>query len=152
MRILIFFLALVFLGSCKSLQAPEFKGGESVKLDKVDGNTIKFTAGANIYNGNWFGLRVKPSEFELYIEDEYVGKVSLDKKVKLKRKRETFVEAPFTANLEKGVMFKMLRYAAKDQVKIRLKGKAKGGVFIFSKKIDIDQTKTISGKSLKFGS
>lgn len=151
MRLLIALLTLIVFSSCRNLQVPEFRGGEKMNLEKVEGRTICVRAGANIYNGNWFGLKIKPSEFELYVEDEFVGMLSLDKKVKLKRKRETFVEAPFTANLEEGVLLKMMRYASKDQVKIRLKGKAKGGVFIFSKKFEIDQTKTVSGRNLKVG-
>jgi len=46
-------------------------------------------------------------------------------------------------------MFKALRFATKENLKVRLKGKVKAGVFIFSKKIEIDETKTIPGSSFK---
>ncbi len=149
-KYLLILISSLFLVSC-ALHAPEIRGGEKFNLDKVDGQTIKFTAGANVYNGNWFGIKIKPSKLDLYVEGDYVGKVSLDKKVKLKRKRETAVEAPLTAFLEKGTLMKVMRYAGKDQVTVRLKGKAKGGVFIFSKKVEIDETRTISGKNLRMG-
>jgi len=87
----------------------------------------------------------------LYIEDEFIGEVKLEKKVKLKSKRETALEAPFTLTLEKGAMLKMMRYATQGEIKVRLTGKVKGGVFIFSKKFEMDETKTISGASLKLG-
>lgn len=112
-------------------------------MDKIDGNTVKFHAGANIYNGNWFGIRVKPSNLELYLGDDYVGTVRLDKKVKLKRKSETAVDADLTANLEEGAMKKALRAALAGDVTVRMKGKVKAGVFIFSKKVDFDETRTI---------
>ncbi|MBL4862487.1 MAG: LEA type 2 family protein [Crocinitomicaceae bacterium] len=152
MRNLLFFIAISFLiTSCASFQVPEFRGGEKVSLKKVDGQSIKFSAAGKIYNGNWFGIKIKPSTLDLYVEDEYIGKVSLDKKVKLKRKKETELNADFTAKLESGAMFRALKFATKENIKIRLKGKVKAGVFIFSKKIDIDESKTISGSIFRMG-
>ena len=55
--------------------------------------------GADIYNENGFALKVKPSTLDLYIEDQYMGKVHLDKKVRMKRKSITRVAAPLTLTL-----------------------------------------------------
>jgi len=46
---------------------------------------------------------------------------------------------------------KAMKFATKKEIKVRLKGKIKGGVFIFSKKFDFDETKTIPGASFKIG-
>lgn len=148
---LFFLYTLLLLTSCAPLQVPEFRGGESVKLEKVEDGKIKLKAGADIYNGNWFGIKIKPSEFDLYVEGEHIGKVHLDKKVKLKRKKVTSIEAPLTADLEKGSMLKLLRYASQENINIRLSGKAKAVVFIFSKKMDIDETATVPGAKLNLG-
>ena len=150
-RFLVISAFLVLLASCAPLQAPELRGGETFKLNKVEGNKVSATAGAKIYNANWFGIKIKPSKLDLYIDGGYVGKLHLDKKVKLKRKRETQVNAPITAELDKGSLMDLMKFAGRDEVEVRLKGKAKGGVFIFSKKIEIDEKTTISGKGLGLG-
>ena len=78
-----------------------------------------------MYNGNWFGVKIKPSMLDLYVEDQFIGKVHLDKKVKMKSKRETDLSAPFTAQLEDGAMLKLLKHATKSEINVRLKGKVK---------------------------
>jgi hypothetical protein len=55
------------------------------------------------------------------------------------------------AELEDGAMITAMRYSNKDNVSVRIKGKVKGGVFIFSKKMDIDETRNVSGKNLRMG-
>ena len=146
-----FLLTLVlFLSSCASFEAPEFRGGESFKLGKIEGKTIHFNAGGKVYNGNWFGIKIKPSEFNVYLDNDFMGTVRLEKKVKLKRKRETDLNASFKAELEDGAMLKAMRLGSGNEVKIRLQGKAKAGVFVFSKKFEVDETIPFSGKGLKF--
>jgi LEA14-like dessication related protein len=125
------------------------KGGEQFNIEKIDGQTVKFTAGAVIENENWFGFKVKPSDFELYVDGDHFASIRLDKKVKVKRKSENYVEGSFTGEMDKGALLKAMSMAGRDNIKVRMKGKAKAGVFIFSKKVDMDETKTISGKNLK---
>ena len=144
---------LISLSSCGCLDfnTPEMLGGEDFSINKVDGNKIDLNVKANIYNDNCFSVKIKPSDLELYVEGDQIGTVRLNKKVKLKKRKETTVDADLTATLDDGVLMKLMGYAAKGQVEVRLKGKAKGGVFIFSKKIEIDETKTVSTAGMKMG-
>lgn len=141
--------ALIFLISSCTFHEPEMRGGEKFNLEKIDGKTVKFTAEAKVFNGNWFGVKVKPSLLDLYIDDKLVGKVHLDKKVKMKGKKETHLIVPFTAELEKNALMTGIALAAKGDVKVRLKGKIKGGVFIFTKKLDFDETRTVNTSMFK---
>lgn len=143
--------ALVLLSACATFQEPEFRGTEGLKMDKMEGKEISLSAGVKVYNPNWYALKIKPSTVEVYLEDKLMGKVKLTKKIKLKAKQESSLSVPLLATLEEGAMFTALRYATKEQVKVRIKGKVKGGIFFISKKVNIDETKTISGKDLKFG-
>ena len=143
----IFVLSLLF-ASC-TFYEPEMRGGENFNLEKLDGNNVNFTAEANVYNGNWFTIKVKPSKLDLYIDGDYVGKIHLEKKVKMKRKRETHLVAPFTAHLEDNALRTALSLAGKGDLKVRLKGKIKGGVFIFSKKLEFDETRTMNAGSFR---
>jgi hypothetical protein len=69
----------------------------------------------------------------------------------MKRKRESTLDADLTAELAQGTLMRMMQYASQESIKVQLKGKVKGGVFIFSKKFEIDETKTIPGASFKIG-
>lgn len=152
MKKIIFFLFIsVLLSSCSSFRQPEFRGSEGVKFEERDGNKIKLTAGVKIYNPNWFGVKIKRSNLDVYVENQYMGKVYLEKKVKLKAKRESSLIFPILFEMEDGAMLTVLRYAKAENVSIRFTGKAKAGIFIFSKKFEIDQTKKISGKDLRLG-
>lgn len=145
---LIFLLGTI-LCSCANFEEPEFKGSEGLKLEKMEGKKISFTAGAKVYNPNWFGIKIKPSHVEVYIEDQLMGEIYLDKKVKMKAKSESSLIFPLIGELEDGAMITLMRYASKENVRVQIKGKVKGGVWIFSKKFEVDETRTVSGKDLK---
>lgn len=150
--LLVFSAITLFLHSCASLEMPEYRGNEDIKFQKIEGKKVQFEAGATVYNPNWFGVKIKPSKFDVYIENDFVGTVQLKKKVKMKSKRETALMAPFEAELADGVFAKAFKYAGKQDLNVRLKGKAKAGVFLFSKKVEIDKTISVpSSKLLKGG-
>lgn len=144
-------LLIVLISSCASLQMPELKGEEHFNIEKIDGQNVDISAGGKIYNGNWFALKVKPSEFDLYVEGEYLGKLALNKKIKLKSKQETMIDSDLTVNLEKGAMFILMRNASKEQVQVRLSGKVRAGVWFFTKKVEINETRTFNGLKLNAG-
>ena len=79
-----------------------------------------------------------------------MGKVHLDEKIKMKGKRETLIEAPFTATLNKGALFKLLKFANKDRIQVRLVGNVKVGIWIIGKNIEVNETRSINGARLKF--
>ena len=137
-------LLITSLTSCHFTQ-PKFQGGEKFEMGVISGREVKLTVEGDVLNENGFGIKLKPSIFDMYVEDIYIGKVHLDKKLKLKRKKTTHLVAPITVNLEQGVMFKAMRLIRKDKLKIQLKGEAKVGVFIFTKKMLIDEAKVING-------
>lgn len=150
-KFLFILTAVVLLTGCATFQEPEFRGSEGVKMEKMDGQEISLSAGVKVYNPNWYALKIKPSTVEVYLEDQLMGTIKLTKKVKMKAKQESSLSLPLLATLEDGAMFTALRYAKKDQVKLRIKGKVKGGIFFLSKKVEIDETKTVSGKDLNIG-
>ncbi|MDP5099585.1 MAG: LEA type 2 family protein [Crocinitomicaceae bacterium] len=139
---------VILLSSCTFIE-PTYKGGEKFKFDKLEGKSLKFTVGAKILNPNNYTIKIKPSDLEVYIEDDFMGVIHLEKTLKLKKKQELFVDAPFTATLNDGALFKLLKFVTKGKLQLTFKGKVKGGVFIFSKKFDVNETTTIDGSNLR---
>ena len=139
---------MMLVSACTFLE-PSYKGGEKFKFDKLEGKSVKFTVGAKILNPNKYTIKIKPSDLDVYIEDDYMGVIHLDKTIKLKKKQELFVDAPFTGTLNDGALFKLLKFVTKGKLQLTLKGKVKAGVFIFSKKFDVNETTTIDGSNLR---
>lgn len=138
------------LSSCK-VGAPDFRGSDGFKLEKMDGREIYAGITAKVYNPNWFAIKLKKTALDVYMEEQYMGKIMLDKKLKLKAKRESALNVALHAQLEEGAMISMLRYSAKENVNVRIEGKIKAGVWFFTKKISVNETHQIPGKSLRPG-
>ena len=145
--ILLLFVGLLF--SCKPIKEPIFVSFNGVSsLQWVDKKNMKFNVGCTLENPNSMALKVKPCSLDVYIEKRPLGVVFLDKKVKLKGKKRTDVEAPISIKLNGGAMLTLMKYGRRDSVTVRLEGDVKGGIFIFNKKVPIKLKKTISPKEL----
>lgn len=142
------FVTLFLLGSC-TFYEPEFRGGESINIEEIDGKDIHLRAGAKVFNPNGYAIKVKPSTLDVYVNEEYIGKVHLDQKVKMKAKQETVIEAPLTATLADGAMFRLMRLAGSENVTVRMSGKVKAAVWFISKKVDVDESRSLNGLNLK---
>ncbi len=148
-NLVVVFLSLLLLNSCEWYEQVDIVEIGKIKLDKLEGNNATVNMDIELENPNWYAIKVKPSFLDVYVEDEFLGKAHLLEKIKLKRKKTGLYNIKLELLGEKGVMGKVMKYALKKELKIRLVGKVKAGVFIFSKKLEVDETKTIDGR--KFG-
>ena len=143
----LFLLTSLFLvTSC--FVAPEFKGYQNFKFGKLENNTLKFTIDLNIDNPNFFGIRVRKSELDFFVENTYLGKARIPKGVKIKRKRLNTVTLPLEIQLEKGAIFNLMRYATKKQVDVQLKGFVRGSALLIPKKQKVDEKRQVSVRDL----
>ncbi|MDX2359161.1 MAG: LEA type 2 family protein [Crocinitomicaceae bacterium] len=142
---------LLILASCTFVE-PEILGMDNIALDNFEGRVAEFNVTARIKNDNGYAIKVKPSTLDVYVGDQYMGNIHLDKKIKLKKNQVTTIEAPFTATIADGALFKVMTLLSKPSIQIRLTGKVKASVFIITKKVDVDEKRTIDTSSLKLGS
>lgn len=144
-------LVTLSLSSCASYEDIELKGTENFKMGKLDGKKLSFEFDARLLNTNGYTIKVKPCDLEVFIEDQHMGILHLDKKVKIKRKSENAVTIPLTIELGPGALLKLATLRTKKTVNLRLKGTVKGGVWFISKKEQIDEVREISTDKLKLG-
>ena len=150
MRKLFFPLALLFvISSCEIYEQIDVVNMGEVKLDRLDGNNATLNMNVELDNPNFYSIKVKPSFLDVYVENELVGKAHLLEKLKIKRKSVGVYNAKIELLGEKGILAKALKYSLKKELKIRLVGKVKGSVFFISKKIEVDETKTIDATKLR---
>ncbi len=138
---------LLLITSC-TFYKPEYRGGESVQMGQLKGRELTLSVSVDLYNENKFAITVKPSTLDVYLEDAYIGKVHLNEKFKMKRKSVTRITAPLTITLENGAMFKLMRIANQNSIKVRIKGDVKAAALLITKKLPVDETKTINGIKL----
>ena len=139
---------LLLLSSCISFKNPEFKSMDGYTFDGIEGNQVKFTVKATVYNPNFYTLKVKPSKVNVYADNQLYGTLNLTKIQKMKRKKDTKLEVPMRFDMADGAMMGMMLLMRKDKVNLKLDGKVKGGVYFFSKKFPVNYERVISPKEL----
>lgn len=148
MKLIYFLVVTLFLVSCE-FKDIDFEGVEEYKLEKFENNEAHINLKLKVSNENWFGIKVKPSKLNVTADGKEMGTLFLDKRVKIKGKRSNAYETKIRFKLADGAMFSAAAMMLKPSVNLTFEGKVKGGVFIFSKKIDIKETKTINPKDFK---
>lgn len=151
----LFFLLFIvpFLSGC--FTAPKFNGVDNFKLNKFQENTVDFSLNVKLFNPNGYGIKIRPSKFDVYINGDFVGKATLQKSFKIKRKSESNCLALISLELEKGKSMRLLALAnLKSGIDIRLGGYVKASVMGIPKKEKIDQSKHVNLRdlNLNFGS
>ncbi len=147
------YFGLVFLlftlSSCIEFEQVEVVSIGKITLETFEGSTADINVDIELENENFFGIKIKPSTLDVYVEEEYVGKAILKEKVKIKRKSTQLYNAKIKLEGESGILRKVMKYALRKDLKIRINGNVKGSVYGIPKKVYIDETKTVDGRALK---
>ena len=143
------FAFLVLFSSCEDIEEPELVEIKKVDLVELKGSTAKINVEAEIENPNFFGIKVKPSVLDVYVDEVFAGTVNLDESVKLIRKSSKTYAIPITLNGDGMVLLKLAVWMTKPSLKLRFSGKVKGSVYGVSKKISINESKTIEPAKFK---
>lgn len=146
LRFLFLVLVALSLTGCISYDDPEFKGWSNFKFGGLEGKTVELSFDASIYNPNKYTIKAKPSEFDLYVNDDYVGKAFLTEKIKMKKNVTSECPVNLRIELIDGAMFKLMKLVNKKEVEIMLDGKLKASVLGISKKFDVKEKKKLNMK------
>jgi LEA14-like dessication related protein len=146
--VFIFVLTCCMFTGCMEFEEPEFGGIANFKMDSFSGGELKCSFDATIGNPNKFGIKLKPTVLDVYADDQMIGKLHLDNRIKFKRKSDKVYNVPLRVKLENGMMMKLMGFMGKSNVKLRFVGKVKASVYGITKKVDIDQSKDINPSEL----
>lgn len=146
-KFLFLFLPLLFLlSSC--FEIPELKGFSNFKMGELHQNKISFDVNVSLYNPNGYGIRVRKSTFDVYINEAYIGEAKLEKSFKMKRKKTTECYVPVEIQLEPGILMKLMKWASARSVNIRLEGVLKASVFAIPKREKVNEKRSVNLKDL----
>lgn len=142
-------LAGIFLFTGCNVEDPDFSNVRDLKLISMDGRKLQMEFTVDCENPNKFGFKVKPSKLDVSVDDEVLGEIFLDKKIKIKRKSNNSYTVPVTVQLADGAMFRLVKYVTREKVDIKLEGKVRGSVYGITKSFAVKETRTIDGSMFK---
>ncbi|MDH4473413.1 MAG: LEA type 2 family protein [Fluviicola sp.] len=142
-------LALLFIGGAGcDIDEPDISNIGGFKLKKLDGQRIEAEFSVDCDNPNGFGFKVKKANIDVSANDQILGNVSLDKKVKVKRKSKNTYTIPVIIELEDGALFKIMQLSLSGEVTVLFKGKVRGSVCGIGKSFEVNESKKIDASSL----
>lgn len=130
---------------------PDVSNLSNFKLKKIEGKHIEAEFNVDCDNPNSFGFKMKKANIDVLIADQLMGKITLDDKIKIKRKSNNTYTVPVTFDLENGALIKLMQLSLKKEVVLQFVGKVRGSVCGFSKSMDVNETRTIDGSLLQMG-
>lgn len=141
-------LPLWVLTAC-NFEEPSFGEVGNFQMQKLEGSHIECSFDVNIENPNAIGFKVRKVAADVKMEDQLMGKVKLNDKIKVKRKSDKTYTVPLIIDLENGALITLLKNAGKKEVPVTIQGIAKGSVLGISKKFEFSETKNVNPGSLK---
>lgn len=141
-------LPLLFAG-CFDYDDVEFVRLGGMQLEEMGTRSATLNLQIELMNPNPYTITVRPSEVDVFVNDEPVGKAYLLNKLSIKRKKTRIVDARIKLDGVEGIMFKLMKWRLQENIELRFKGKVKGGVYGITKKFDVNETKTVDPSKLK---
>ena len=130
--------ASVVLVSCHSgnVKQPEFRDVSNIRM--VDLGLLQSTAGVDLiyYNPNNFGVQLSDARGDVYVDNAYLGRFSLEDKVDVGRKSEFTVPALIKVDMI-GAIKNQREILQKKEVLIRIEGVARVKKSGFSRELPI---------------
>ena len=129
---------ILILSSCASsnVQEPEYRDIRNVRL--VDIGVLQSTAGIDLiyYNPNNFGVTLSEARGDVYVDNEYLGRFSLEEKVQVGKRSEFIVPALIKLDMIGALKNHRDLYKKKDAL-VRIDGVARVKKSGFSKDVPI---------------
>jgi len=145
MRSFLFFILVVLcLTACQKPMAPEYQGFDDLRLGKLNMQESLVSTNLKFYNPNSFGLTLKKAEMDIYVNDKLADHYLLDSTINIARKDTFYIPVALKINFN-AMLNNALMSLLKNEVKIRLEGKAKlkKGAMGFSVPLHYEETQKL---------
>lgn len=136
MKYVFYFTLIYTLAACKTLEEPiEITSFEGSQIDLFSGQLIQLKVGFRVQNKLWLPIKLAPSAFELFIDDQKIGNVYLDSLIKLKAHKESSLNFPLRIIPEPGFVTTAYKATKKPVVSFKITGYPKVGTMFIYKSI-----------------
>jgi len=138
----------IMANSCE-FDEPDFTDFSNFKVQELNGRSLDFSFDVTVENPNALGFKIKNGKLNLTGNGKDLGVITLNEKIKVKRKSENKYTVPLTLDLSAGGLFNIVQLAMSKEVEVKLDGTVRGKVLGFGKDVPIHESRTIDGSMLK---
>lgn len=136
-----------FLTSCeeyKNIEVGEIKG---INLIELGSQKISLDVLLQIENSNHINFRIAGVDLDVIVNNEYLGKITSVREVLILKKSNAVysfpIEVEYTGtNILKGA-FTVISMVAEKKIELRIKGFFKVKSFLFSRKINVEESNVV---------
>lgn len=125
-KLLLGFILAYTLSSCSKPQPPQYVGYDNFRLEKASINNSVLATDVKLYNPNGYNLQLKSADIDVYFNDKFLGRSTLDSLITLTGKDTTKFPLRMIASA-KDILANGAKLLMNPEVKIRLTGNAKAG-------------------------
>lgn len=119
-------LFLLFLAACSSPKELEYQNYKNFHLEKMGFNTSRVTLDLQYYNPNNFGLQLRRTDLDIFINNTFLGHSASDTLINIPR-RDTFL-LPIKFDMDMKNVFKnAFSTMMGNEVTVKVTGKVKVG-------------------------
>ena len=122
----ILIIFIFFLSACSKPLSPTYLGYDNFRVNQVGLNNTILSTRAKLFNPNKYPLQLKSASIDVYINDDYLGKSTLDSLIILPAQDTTYVPLRLTASA-KDLLSNSFKILLNPEVKVKIKGSAKAG-------------------------
>lgn len=128
-RLKISLLILVYafsLPSCSAPKAIEYRDFRNFKVEKIGVSSSTVRMDLIYFNPNPFGLQLKRTDLDIYIENNYLGHTSQEYQVSIPRSGEFSIPVSLSVDM-KNLLKNSLKTLLNNKVKVKVTGTVKIG-------------------------
>lgn len=137
----LFFPVLAFLVSCSGFESIEVGEIEDVKLNRFADRSIEFEVMMPIENPSAFRFRIINVDLDVYVNDEYIGKISNVDNVLIPSRSSEIYTFPLKvqlSNILRGAL-SMFNLFLDRKADIEVKGRISVRSFPVTRRIEVDE-------------
>lgn len=117
---------IVLLYSCGGIKDLEFKEYKNLKIEKVGFSQTSVSVDLVYYNPNTFGLELKNTDLDIYINDNLLGHSAQEVQVQIPKKQQFTLPLKIDVDM-KNILKNSLTTLLSKEVTIKATGKIKVG-------------------------
>jgi len=123
---------ILILTSCSQPKELQYRDVRNFSIRSMGIRESTIGLDMEYYNPNNFSLQMKGGDIDVFMNDKYLGKASLDNRISIPKMSSFLIPVSLTVDL-KSMLVNSLQLLVKKDVTIKMKGYVKvgkGGVFI----------------------
>ncbi len=119
-------LIVILLASCSKPKSFDYRGVKNIKVQQVGFDQSRLSMELVYFNPNSFGVRLKKVDCDIYIDNNFLGKYTLDTSLYIDKKSEFVLPSYMNVDM-KNVYKNAFQVIFNKEITVKVKGTTKVG-------------------------